>query len=42
MLSIALPGSQAGTNYAFAQVDNFGTIMNCQTTNSGNSFRIKM
>jgi hypothetical protein len=41
MMSLSLPGNQTGTNYAFAQVDNFETIMNCQTTNSGYSFRIQ-
>jgi hypothetical protein len=39
MMSLSLPGNQTGTNYAFAQVDSFETIMNCQATNSGNSFR---
>jgi hypothetical protein len=41
MMSLSLPGNQTGTNYAFAQVDSFETIMNCQATNSGNSFRIR-
>jgi hypothetical protein len=41
MMSLSLSGNQTGTNYAFAQVDSFETIMNCQATNSGNSFRIR-
>jgi len=40
-MSLSLPGNQTGTNYAFAQVDSFETIMNYQATNSCIFFRIR-